>query len=75
MRADRVVARLRAAGGRSSSSAMAIFSASWPRWLGLPASDARHYRLGTASLSVLGYEHSLDEPTILLWNDDRHAIS
>ena len=45
------------------------------RWLGLPAADARFYVLGTAALSVLGYEHALDEPAILLWNDDRHAVS
>jgi hypothetical protein len=29
--------------------------------------------LGTAALSILGYEHGLDDPAILLWNDDRHA--
>ena len=30
----------------------------------------RHSRL-----SVLGYEHTPDEPAILLWNGDRHAVS
>ena len=44
------------------------------RGLGPPAADARHFVLGTAALSVLGYEHTLDEPAILLWNDDRHAV-
>jgi hypothetical protein len=29
--------------------------------------------LSTASLSLLGYEHSRDEPVIRLWNDDRHV--
>ena len=57
----------------SSSSAMATFSAFWPRWLGLPPGEARHFWLGTAALCILGYEHTLDEPAILLWNDDRHA--
>jgi len=28
--------------------------------------------LATASLSVLGYHHDLDEPVIHLWNDARH---
>ena len=27
------------------------------------------------ALSVLGYEHTLDEPAIRLWNDDRHAVA
>ena len=57
---------------------MATSSASWPvRWLGLwPAEDARYFVLGTAALSVLGYEHTPDseKPAILLWNDDRHAV-
>ena len=44
------------------------------RWLGLPAGDARHFLLGTASLSVLSYEHNPDEPAIKLWNDIRHVL-
>jgi probable phosphoglycerate mutase len=43
------------------------------RWLGLPPEDARLFVLGTASLSILGYEHNRDEPAIRLWNDDRHV--
>jgi hypothetical protein len=27
--------------------------------------------LTTASLSILGYDHDLDEPVIRLWNDAR----
>ena len=30
--------------------------------------------MSCASLSVLSYEHSLDDPAILLWNDDRHVM-
>jgi hypothetical protein len=30
--------------------------------------------LGTASLSVLSYEHTLDDPALRLWNDDRHTV-
>jgi probable phosphoglycerate mutase len=75
-RADRVVARLKGARGRvilfGHSHFFRVLAA---RWLRLPAADARHFVLGTAALSILGYEHSLDEPAILLWNDDRHAVS
>jgi len=45
------------------------------RWLGLDPASGRYFVLSTASLSVLGYEHSLSEPVIRLWNDDRHAIA
>jgi broad specificity phosphatase PhoE len=74
-RADRVVARLKAARGRvilfGHSHFFRVLAA---RWLGLPPADARYFVLGTAALSALGYEHTMDEPAILLWNDDRHAV-
>ena len=41
------------------------------RWIRLPGPEARRFLLGTAALSILGYEHTLDEPVIRLWNDDR----
>jgi hypothetical protein len=44
------------------------------RWLGLPAGTARHFLLSTAALSILGYEHTREEPAIRLWNDNRHAL-
>ena len=44
------------------------------RWLGLPAGAARHFVLSTAALSILGYEHTRDEPALRLWNDDRHVL-
>jgi broad specificity phosphatase PhoE len=75
-RADRVVARLRKANGRlllfGHGHFFRVLSA---RWLGLPPGEARHFWLGTAALCILGYEHTVDEPAILLWNDDRHAVS
>jgi len=40
------------------------------RYLGLPAEQARHFALGTASLSVLGHEH--EWRCLLLWNDEVH---
>jgi broad specificity phosphatase PhoE len=74
-RADRVVARVRAVSGDvlvfSHSHFLRVLAV---RWLGLPGADARYLVLSTASLSVLGYEHSLEEPAIRLWNDDRHVV-
>lgn len=73
-RADRVVARLRALGGHvllfGHGHFFRVLSA---RWLGLPAGDGRLFFLSTASLSILGYEHTQNEPAIRLWNDDRHV--
>jgi len=74
-RADRVVDRLRRA-----TSLVAIFSHGHflrvltARWLALPAIEARRFFLKAAALSILGYEHdSVDEPVLVLWNDDRHV--
>ncbi len=39
------------------------------RWLKLNPEAARCFLSSTASLSVLGYEHNLNEPTVLLWNE------
>jgi probable phosphoglycerate mutase len=74
-RADRVIVRARATNDNvlifSHGHFLRVFAA---RWLGLPARDARLFLLGTAALSILGYEHNkLDEPAIRLWNDDRHV--
>ena len=69
-RADRVVARVRAAAGDvllfSSAHILRVFTA---RWLGLPVAAGRYFVLGTASLSALGYEHDGSEPVIRLWNE------
>jgi probable phosphoglycerate mutase len=73
-RADRVLDRLRVAGGDvlvfSHGHILRVLGA---RWLGLPVSDARLLLLTTASLSILGYEHNFGEPVLRLWNDDRHV--
>ena len=74
-RADRVIARLRATVGPQLALRPRSF---FPRAgcpLAGPAArptDGCFY-LSTASLSILGYEHSRDEPAIRLWNDDRHV--
>jgi probable phosphoglycerate mutase len=74
-RADRMIARLRAVDGHvllfSHGHFLRVLAA---RWLGLPAGDARLFVLSTAALSILGYEHTLEEPAIRLWNDDRHVV-
>jgi len=72
-RADRVVARIRAVAGAvlvfSSAHISRVLAA---RWLGLPPTGGRLMVLGTASLSILGYEHNPAEPVIRLWNDTSH---
>ena len=39
------------------------------RWLKLNPEAARCFLSSTASPCVLGYEHDLSEPTVLLWNE------
>jgi broad specificity phosphatase PhoE len=72
-RADRVVDRIRAVHGDvlvfSSAHFLRVLAA---RWLGLEAAGGRYFVFGTATLSVLGYEHNLAEPVIRLWNDSHH---
>jgi probable phosphoglycerate mutase len=69
-RADRVIDRIRTAGGNvllfSSGHFLRVLGA---RWLGLPPGGGRHFMLATASLSALGYEHDLEEPVFRFWND------
>ena len=77
LRADRVVERVRAAGGDvlvfSSGHFIRVLAA---RWLELaPGSAGKYLLLSTASLSALGYEHKLSQPVIRLWNDDHHVAA
>jgi len=71
-RADRVIGRLRALNANvllfSSGHFMRVFAA---RWLDLDPSCGRLFLLSTTTLSVLGYQHTTDEPVIRLWNDVR----
>lgn len=66
-RVDRVVQEVRADGGRvlvfSHGHASRALAA---RWLGLPVQDGRLFLLGTATVSVLGYER--DVPAVARWN-------
>ena len=68
-RLDRVIARIRQAGGTSVVFAhghcLRVFAA---RWLELPPNEARHFVLQTATISELGYER--ETPVVHRWNAD-----
>ena len=75
-RADRVVRRLRELDGKvavfSHGQFLRVLAA---RWIGLPAGEGRHFALDTASISILGYEHSDRKvPAITLWNTVAGAV-
>ena len=74
VRADRVISRARAIKGDvlilSSGHFLRVLAA---RWLGIEPAAGRFFMLDTASVSVLGYEKSLSQPVIRLWNDTRHV--
>ena len=73
-RADRVIARL-----RKTPDDVLVFSSGHflrvcaARWCGLDPFAGSYFYLGTATLSIVGYEHSVAEPVIRLWNDSRHV--
>jgi broad specificity phosphatase PhoE len=70
VRADRVIARLRALSGDALVFAHRdILRVLAARWLAFEAVEARRLYLTTASVSILGYHHDLDEPVIRLWNE------
>jgi probable phosphoglycerate mutase len=76
-RADRVITRVRRLEGD-----IAIFSHGQfgrvlaARWIGLPVGQAQHFVLGTASVSILGYEHNLaDHSAIVRWNAGANECS
>jgi broad specificity phosphatase PhoE len=66
-RLDRVVARVRREGGRvlvfGHGHASRVLAA---RWLDQPVEEGRFFRLDTATVSVLGYEH--ESPVVARWN-------
>ena len=74
-RADRVVSRVRAVSGDvlvfSSGHFLRMLAT---RWIGLEPIHGESLMLDTASLSALGYEHSISHPAIRLWNDTHHVL-
>ena len=70
-RVDRVIARVRAHGGRvllfGHSHALRVLAA---RWLAQPPDEGRFFKLDTATVSVLGYER--ESPVVLRWNSPVH---
>jgi broad specificity phosphatase PhoE len=68
-RAERVIEKIRRASGDvllvAHRDVLRILMA---RWIGLPPLEARRFYLDTASVSIIGYQHSLAEPAIRLLN-------
>jgi probable phosphoglycerate mutase len=75
-RADRIVKRVRAVAANvllfSSGHFLRVLAT---RWIGIEPINGRFLVLSTASLSVLGYENSLSQPAIRLWNDTEHVLA
>ena len=74
IRADRVIAKLRSAGGNvlifSHGHFLRVLTA---RWLSLAPAAGKLFLLDTAALSIVGYEHAATDSVIRLWNDCRHT--
>ncbi len=69
-RADRVVAKLRAVDGDVLAFTSGhIGRCIAARWIGQPITLGTNLLLSTASVSILSYDHGLDEPAILQWNE------
>jgi probable phosphoglycerate mutase len=70
-RADRVIGRARAADGDvlvfAHGHLLRVLAA---RWLGLPPAQGRLFALGTATLSILGWER--ENAVIETWNEASH---
>ncbi|ADO75383.1 histidine phosphatase family protein [Stigmatella aurantiaca] len=70
-RVDPLIAEARQAGGHvllfSHGHLLRVFAA---RWLDLPLTDGRLFTLGTASISVLGWDGN--QPVLVSWNDTTH---
>jgi broad specificity phosphatase PhoE len=72
-RADRVIARLRSIPGDTLCFAHGhLIRVLTMRWVRLPLETGGRFKISAGSVSILSYEHTLDEPAIALWNDVSH---
>lgn len=72
-RADRVIVRLREDGADGDVLVFAhghLLRVLAARWVGLLPTSGKLFELGTATLSILGWDR--DEPSIELWNEACH---
>jgi probable phosphoglycerate mutase len=69
-RTDRLIARLRKLKGNVALFSHGKFGGILAaRWIGLPITESSHFPLGTASVSMLGYDHHHPEVSVIdLWN-------
>ena len=69
-RTDRLIARLRKLKGNVALFSHGKFGGILAaRWIGLPIIESNHFPLGTASVSMLGYDHHHPEVSVIdLWN-------
>ena len=69
VRADRIISRARACSGNvllfGHRDMFRILAA---RWLQFAPIEGRRFYLDTGGISVLGYDHNLNEPAVRLWN-------
>ena len=77
VRADRVLARLKPLQGDvlliSHGHFLRVLGV---RWIGLPIERARHFPLGTASLSILSLADDTENtPTITRWNETAQTVA
>ncbi|MCB1109648.1 MAG: histidine phosphatase family protein [Chlamydiia bacterium] len=70
-RADRFLKKIEKLEGKIAVFTSGHFSRAFvTRWLDLPIETGRRFSLATASLSILGYEHT--KRALKLWNDTSH---
>jgi broad specificity phosphatase PhoE len=70
-RADRFIAKARGIGGDVAAfSSGHIGRVIGARWISLGVEGAGKLLYSTAGISILSYEHNVQHPAILLWNDD-----
>lgn len=76
VRADRLIARLRKLDGNIALFAHGqIGSVMAVRWIGLGVEQAQHFKLGTATLSILACDpHHFAVPVIALWNAAQYSM-